>query len=237
MFLSWNPKERALESNDYTCLRVIQESSSVLSRTRSAKAVTEPKIDLGRARDWLDHCLNNHKECGVSTLSELTTLRLINVVTGCVEEVKMPCKYVALSYVWGGASSIKLTTRNQMAMSRPGVLTEVWERIPRTIKDAIKAVQELSEEYLWVDTLCLLQNDSGDIKNGIAVMDLIYERAILTIIAASGGHANAGLPGVGSTRRSVSQQIELIKPGIRLACHLDLDNLLRHTVYNQRGWT
>lgn len=122
-------------------------------------------------------------------------------------------------------------------MSEPGILTKIWWRIPRTIRDAIEAVQGLNEKYLWVDSLCLVQNDSADVKNGIAVMDLIYERAMLTIIAASGGHANAGLPGVGSTCRSNTQRIEQIRPGVRLACHLDAHHFLKQAIYSQRGWT
>jgi hypothetical protein len=73
-------------------------------------------------------------------------------------------------------------------------------------------------------------------KSEIAVMDLIYERARLTVIAASGGHADHGLPGMGSTSRSIIQPIQKIRPGVRLACYLDQNYLLEQTVYSQRGW-
>jgi hypothetical protein len=114
---------------------------------------------------------------------------------------------------------------------------KIWQRIPRAIRDAIEVVHGLNEKYLWVDSLCLIQNDSVDVNKGISMMDLIYERAMLTIIAASGGHANAGLPGVGSTSRSITQRIEQIRPRVRLACHLEVNQLLNQAIYSQRGWT
>jgi hypothetical protein len=48
-------------------------------------------------------------------------------------------------------------------------------------------VKALNERFLWVDALCLVQNDE---------MDMIYERVLMTIVAASGDNVNAGLPGV-----------------------------------------
>lgn len=239
--LQWFGGSKNLSVLGYACARlyIVQEPSSILPKHQLALPVTRPKIDLQRARGWLDWCLSRHKQCGaqITDFPGPTTLRLINVVTRCIEEVRMPCKYIALSYVWGGVSSIRLTTNTKASMSEPGILTKISRRIPRTIRDAIEAVQGLNEKYLWVDSLCLIQNDSADVKNGVAVMDLIYERAMLTIIAASGGHANAGLPGVGSTCRSNTQRIEQIRPGVRLACHLDANHLLKQAVYSQRGWT
>jgi len=57
-------------------------------------------------------------------------------------------------------------------------------------------VSAIGERYLWVDSLCLIQDDPADMKNGIDHMDLVYEGAIMTIIAAIGNHINAGLPGL-----------------------------------------
>ena len=74
-------------------------------------------------------------------------------------------------------------------------------------------------------------------KNGIVVMDLIYELANLTIIAASGSHADAGLPGVGCTSRPITQYIEHIQPGLDLAVYFDIEHLLSQTAYSRRGWT
>jgi Heterokaryon incompatibility protein (HET) len=238
--LEWDGHHRHLRSSSFrAALYVAEGSSSILSRQSLTLPITRPKIDLQRARSWLDMCMSTHTECRayLTNSLELTELRLINVVTRSVEDVEMPCRYIALSYVWGGVPSIRLTTNNRATMSEQGILSKVWFQIPRTIRDAIEAVQELNEKYLWVDSLCLIQNDSTDMKKGIAVMDLIYEGALLTIIAASGAHANAGIPGVGGTCRTITQRIEQVTPDLRLTCHLDGNYLLNQTVYSQRGWT
>jgi hypothetical protein len=77
-----------------------------------------------------------------------------------------------------------------------GVLQNIWLNLPKTIRDAIDLVRALKERYLWVDALCLVQNDQADMQKGIDIMDIIYERAVMTIVAASGDSANSGLPGV-----------------------------------------
>ena len=50
-------------------------------------------------------------------------------------------------------------------------------------------------------------------------MDLIYERAIMTVVAAAGGNANAGLPRVREGNRFITQHVEQIKPGVKLAVY------------------
>ncbi len=61
--------------------------------------------------------------------------------------------------------------------------------------------QKIGERYIWCDALCLIQNDPDDVDRGIKSMDLIYENAELTVVAACGHDANAGLPGVHKSTR------------------------------------
>ena len=82
-----------------------------------------------------------------------------------------------------------------------------------------------------------MQNDRADLQKGVDVMDMIYERAIMTIIAAAGDNANASLPGVREGSRFIIQHVEQIKPGVKLAVYNDLDHLLWPSTYNRRAWT
>jgi len=54
----------------------------------------------------------------------------------------------------------------------------------------------MGERYLWVDALCIIQDDSMDKEWQIARMGSIYSSAVFTIVAACGVDADAGLPGV-----------------------------------------
>lgn len=78
--------------------------------------------------------------------------------------------------------------------------------LPRTIADSIRLVDQLGLEYLWVDALCIIQDDAKDQSYQIGKMATIYSAAFLTIVAASGEDSNAGLPGFGSSPRLFEQQ-------------------------------
>ncbi len=75
-------------------------------------------------------------------------------------------------------------------------------------------VSLIGKRYLWIDSLCLVQDDESDLRDSIGSMDLIYGGATATIIAASGIDADAGLPGLRPGSRHADQIIEEIAPGI-----------------------
>uniref|UniRef100_A0A0B7KG54 Heterokaryon incompatibility domain-containing protein n=1 Tax=Bionectria ochroleuca TaxID=29856 RepID=A0A0B7KG54_BIOOC len=114
---------------------------------------------------------------------------------------------------------------------------KAWHLIPKAILDAITMTQLVEEPYVWVDSLCLVQNDPEDLRHGTGVMDLIYEQSILCIVAAGWKDANAGLLGVVPGSRGTSQTIAEIEPRLRLAVYTDPCYLLEDTVYNSRAWT
>ena len=229
-------------------IRFLEEPSLQRRKLHSCIPITDSQLDVSRARSWISACENNHEEtCNSrsgpsfqsfgSFLPGLEVLRLIDVVKGCLVELREPCRYVTLSYVWGGVNNVRLTSSNRATLMKEGVLRTIWGHLPRTVQDAIDIVKALDERFLWVDALCLVQNDAADMYNSIEVMDLIYESAALCIIAASGDNANAGLPGVRSGNRLVTNRVEQIQPGIKLAVYSDLDHVLRPSAYNRRGWT
>jgi len=111
-------------------------------------------------------------------------------------------KYVALSYVWGQLPMFSLRGENVDFLSEPGALERVRLYLPRTINDAIDFVRALGTRYLWVDSLCLIQDDPEDVRQGLCLMNSIYRGSYFTIVAASGGDANEGLPGIDDARYS-----------------------------------
>ncbi len=65
--------------------------------------------------------------------------------------------------------------------------------IPRTIEDAITVVRMIGERYLWVDALCIQQDNPRELREMIRNMDQVFKNSILTIVAESGEHADEGL--------------------------------------------
>ena len=60
----------------------------------------------------------------------------------------------------------------------------------------MEACRRIGCRYLWVDALCIVQDDPDDVREQITLMCDIYSGALSTIIAAWGDNADAGLPGV-----------------------------------------
>lgn len=95
-----------------------------------------------------------------------------------------------------------MTTRsNVMRHIQHGGLENVWDRLPRTIQDAILLVSRLGERYLWIDSLCIVQDSTSSWELNAKSMHLVYGNAHFTICAADGKDAETGLLAVDSTLR------------------------------------
>ena len=120
-------------------------------------------------------------------------MRLINVQKMCVVKAQPDWSYICLSYVWGTAptktQAMQTTIHN---VELPFGLDKV--DLPQTIRDAIRFAQDMGELYLWVDCLCIVQDDEREKKFQINQMDLIYARSLLTIAVVAGEDCNAGIP-------------------------------------------
>ena len=166
-------------------------------------------------------------------------MRLVDVEAMCIIDAPRSCRYLALSYVWGNPMDgrLVLNLNNRHALTKPHALRAHWDSIPKTISSAMKVVMDLGERYLWVDSLCLVQNDEKELSECTRVMDKYYAMAILTIVAASGMDAYAGLPGVHPTPRKSTRLVREVLPGIRMTTMEDVDMVLRVSYYSRRGWT
>ncbi|KAF3811064.1 hypothetical protein GCG54_00010400, partial [Colletotrichum gloeosporioides] len=214
--------------------------------TFQARVLLRPRIeqfiDFERISRWISACETDHSStCGQETKSfseaypGLEVLRLIDVHDLCLVEVNDLQPYIALSYVWGGISTVRMTRANLSRFLKRNSL-EPSARIPKTIRDTIDLARRLNIRYIWVDAFCLIQDDSEDLFQGISVMDKIFQRSWLTAVAASGHTANSGLPGFSGGSR-VPREATVIQPDISVTVFMDLDGMLESTVYQTRGWT
>lgn len=223
----------------------LPDSSESAYQEYLSKALPD-KVEFDTIRKWLVECIDTHgPDHGTSveticTVPELfpglSQLRLIDVVNQNVVEVSESCPYVAVSYVWGGVDQVMLIEDSKSWLMQPGALAEPT-LLPATIRDAMAVVHEAGIQYLWVDSLCLIQDDTNDLDTGLTIMDLIYEHAVFSIIAADGEDANSGLSAL---REHPSGQRNLnleILPDIYMQPDLTLDALLSQSAYRTRAWT
>jgi hypothetical protein len=87
--------------------------------------------------------------------------------------------YCALSYVGGGVSQINLTENNREMLEKEQIFYSGQIKLPKTIRHAIELCRAISQRYLWIDCLCILDDGKETKYNQIRGMDRIYSQAFL----------------------------------------------------------
>ncbi|KAI0126395.1 heterokaryon incompatibility protein-domain-containing protein [Xylariales sp. AK1849] len=101
-------------------------------------------------------------------------------------------RYAALSYCWGTADDAKVqltTTTSSFLHRQTGIQAHDMSPV---LRDAISVTKRLSIPYLWIDSLCILQDDIADWHQQCTDMDKIYGHAEITIVAASSSSCREG---------------------------------------------
>ena len=149
---------------------------------------------LNWVNERIKHCSEAH-ECASKVFASSLPTRVIYVGTSpddirLVEtDHRMAAAYICLSHCWGGETPLR-TTKENLASHLSSL---PWSKIPRTYQDAIIVTRCLGIEYLWVDSLCITQDDAADWARESAEMCNVYEHAYLTIAATAAENANTGL--------------------------------------------
>ncbi|KAI3330243.1 heterokaryon incompatibility protein-domain-containing protein [Ustulina deusta] len=172
-------------------------------------------IDVGRVRSWLGQCQNYHGDiCRHLKSPQFQKIRPHVLVF----DVKEQC-----------------LVQLQLFMVPKGLLP-IRNQLPRVILDAARLTEELGERYLWVDALCIIQDDAAFKDLLISSMHTIYENALLTVFAAAGADSNAGLPGLRPTPRGCSQLVAEVADGLKLVFPISYENI-KQSKWASRGWT
>ena len=187
-----------------------------------------------------------HAEChwGISVLGASFSNQntyLICVPRKCLVKANGGEKYIALSYVWGTSfSQFRTTKANLTFLQSEGSLNETRTRdhLPGTIKRAMHFTTLLNVDFLWVDCLCIVQDDPVHTTSQINNMASIYSESYLTLCAADGVDAESGLLGIRqcSPPRNVQQDILTFADGPMSSKWV---KYMRPKVsaYDERGWT
>lgn len=227
-------------------------------------------VDYDLVKQWLKNCMHHshtHKakeqmarEClDRSLFGARNGFRLIDVQDECLVLKKEPCAFAALSYVWGrlptvlysieGSNEVPilLTTKATLehlstpkGLSTSSIAEMKDARIPQTVWDAMEVTRNIGMRYLWIDTLCIVQDDKEDKDYLIQSMDDVYDIATVTFVAASGQNADAGLRGVSPRKGRPVKSVTIADDGITEYLSLSPPSLgeeVRNSVWNTRGWT
>ena len=149
---------------------------------------------------WVNECVRSHQICKPALKSapylpaRLLDLLPKNNTSGCFKIVEGALKgpdsnYACLSHCWGNVQPLRLTkeTAEQLMDGMPVHV------LPPTYRDAVMVCGWLGIRYLWIDSLCILQDSEDDWKIQSFQMRSVFKNAYLTIAAAHGSTCQTGI--------------------------------------------
>jgi hypothetical protein len=141
-------------------------------------------------RNWLDNCVNDHGTCRQNSLSgrptrlfDVESLRLVTHL-----DSSSSTHYAALSHCWGSTTPLMLTHHTYQDFMRSIYL----QAIPQSFQDAIYTAKKLDVRYLWVDSLCIIQDDREDWSREAASMGNYYRNAFVVLSSLSASDGSVG---------------------------------------------
>jgi len=195
-YFSIDPDNRFLRKTHLHAFRTYFEKAPSTHSLEVRGANGTHGISIDTMRSWIATCDAFHdSHCFGSASQQAMRGRpmwLIDTLFLCLTRAERK-PYLALSYVWGQVESASASRDSIGLLQTPYSLRKL--RIPRTIHDAIRLTSLLGFRYLWVDRLCIIQDDPIDKQSQIRDMGGIFAKSILTIIAARGASAEKPLFG------------------------------------------
>jgi hypothetical protein len=151
-------------------------------------------------KEWIASCSKSHSVCAqLDKLPKIPLPKRVIVVGDSSnrhirlqdsDELGRPNEgsYIALSHCWG--KGIHITTK--MATIEERKRNIPLDALSKTFKDAISIARNLNIPYVWIDSLCIIQDDPQDLGREISKMASIYSGAALVVAASSSVDGNGG---------------------------------------------
>ncbi|KAF2170602.1 hypothetical protein M409DRAFT_51613 [Zasmidium cellare ATCC 36951] len=165
-------------------------------------------------RECIDQCWHQHPRCRNSSSSNFTPTRLI-YIGDTSDDIRLfeaastglAFQWAALSHCWGGGDPFALKTGNMNTLLADIPIDE----LPATFKDAISVCRNLGIQYLWIDSLCIIQDDGQDWEREAAQMGMVYSEALVVI--SGGSSKNPDTPFLGPRDEDwIPQKFDFLTP-------------------------
>ncbi|KAJ8113820.1 hypothetical protein OPT61_g4140 [Boeremia exigua] len=145
---------------------------------------------FSKIQKWIATCTYQHEKCVTSDMKDsFFPKRLIKL--GPFDRLilpQSPVRYAALSYSWGSLKQ-HVTTSNNIT-SRFSRLDS--QQLPMILRDAIQMTRNLGLEYLWIDSICIVQDDKSDWAREATTMADIYSNAYIVLAATTASDVTEG---------------------------------------------
>lgn len=149
------------------------------------------------AATWIGNCNEKHEQCQHHGTTDWYPTRLLHVGHDATDKVRLlsttqerpSAPYMTLSYCWGALQPIKLLQETESSLLEGMNVGE----LPQTFQDAVAVTRCCAISYLWIDSLCIRQDDTEDWATESLQMHKVYTNSYLNISADWGDNSSAGL--------------------------------------------
>ncbi|KAF9877171.1 hypothetical protein CkaCkLH20_05437 [Colletotrichum karsti] len=154
---------------------------------------TSSQETLNTINQWLHECTSSHPLCGEDV--EVPLPKRVISIGPSDSEVRLletngaEGKYACLSHPWGKKPLVR-TLKDNFSKFTTGIQLS---SLPPTFRDAIDFTRRLGLQYIWIDSLCIIQDDPLDWQIEAAQMAAIYTNAHVTLAASKASDSSRGL--------------------------------------------
>ena len=159
---------------------------------------TDAETSLDLVRSWARECHDNHVKCRgrpIQSVSDMPT-RVLDVGDG--EQVHLQLvesrhlavgtEYMTLSHCWGG---LKIMTLQQSSFEK--MKTQIDQgKLTMAFQHAIEYTRRMRIRYLWIDSLCIIQDSLKDWQQEAARMGSYYQKSWCNLAASKARNGNEG---------------------------------------------
>ncbi|KAI4645219.1 hypothetical protein J4E93_006019 [Alternaria ventricosa] len=163
---------------------------------RGRKTLSSSPHTLAHALNWVRNCDKQRTDRRCHVDAAPLPARVLDIRGSTPHRVALyePTgeelgRYAALSYVWGESSPFA-TTRINIEANKKGIDVEA---LPKTFQDAILIAREMGIGYVWIDSLCICQDDSEDWSRETSRMASVYSNAYIMLSATGSPSSTSGL--------------------------------------------
>ncbi|KAH8807418.1 heterokaryon incompatibility protein-domain-containing protein [Xylogone sp. PMI_703] len=172
-----------------------KDISHLISQNTTEMSTASPS-SLRLARKWIWECWMNHKSCRQAHVNGAYKPTRLLDVSGFSRTIHLREKheiiddsvYVTLSHCWGLHVPVKLTTQN-IKTHKEGI---DLDSLGQTFQDAVEIARQLMVQYIWIDCLCIIQDDKDDWARESIVMQHVYGNSFCNIAATSSFDSRGG---------------------------------------------
>ncbi|RSL49704.1 hypothetical protein CEP54_012298 [Fusarium duplospermum] len=218
-------------------IKSLQNVQTGFSRLPEAGSEAHFKV----LREWIRSCNSTH-HCVPKQLDFIPSrlLHISHVDSDHVQLVErdhrlnQPVKYAAMSHRWGSPDHHErfcTTTANIQGLKDGFKVSD----LPKTFRDAASVARGLGLEYLWIDSVCIVQDDAEDWDIESKLMEQVFSSAYCTLAASCASGTNDGFLKARPVRRCIPMTFG---EATYYACE-NIDDFGTHvdqSELNQRGW-